>query len=79
MVHAKARDHVNLGRVVAVRLLVEVNGLELILLLLVKVSHLGKNFRISRNFGNQDVVPFESLTTHTNQLINMGDLVNDLV
>jgi len=56
-----------------------VHCLELILFLLVKVAHLGKNFRVRRNLGDQDVIPLESFTSHTNQLVNMSDLVKDLI
>ena len=79
MVHTQARDHINLGRVVAVRLLVEVDGLELILLLLVEVTHLRKNFRVRGHLRNQNVVPLEGLATHTNQLVDVSDLVDNLV
>lgn len=79
VMHTQARDHINFGRVVAVRLLVKVDGLELILLLLVKVTHLGKNLRVRGHFGDQDIVPFKGLAAHTNQLVDMGDLVDNLV
>ena len=46
VVHTQAGDHVNLGRVVSVTFLVVVDGLEFILLLLIKVAHLGEDFRV---------------------------------
>ena len=55
------------------------DGLELILLLLVKVTHLGKDLGIAWNLGDENVVPFEGFTPHSNQLINMSDLVEHLV
>jgi len=79
VVHTKARNDINLARVVAITLLVKVHRLELILLLLVKVAHLGQNLRIRRHLRDQDVVPFESLTAHADQLINVSDLVKNLV
>lgn len=79
VMHAEARDHVNLCRVVTVGLLVEMDGLELILLLLVKVAHFGEDLRISGHLGNKDVVPLEGLATHANQLVNVRNLVDDLV
>ena len=46
VMHAQARDYVDLGRVVTVALLIEVHSLELVLLLLVQVAHLGEDFGI---------------------------------
>lgn len=43
VVHTEARDNINLGRVVPEGFLVEVDGLKLILFLLVKIAHLGKD------------------------------------
>ena len=79
VVHAEARDDINLRWVVSVTLLVEVDSLELVLLLLVEVTHLGKNFRVTRHLGDEDVVPFESLASHANQLVNVSDLVEHLI
>jgi len=79
MVHTKATDDINFGGVVPVTLLIVVDSLELIRLLLVEVSHLGKNFRVSGHLGDQDVVPLEGLASHTDQFINMGNLVNNLI
>lgn len=79
IVHTKARDDINLSRVVSITFLVVVNSLELILLLLVEVTHLGKDFRVSWNLGHEDVVPFESLSSHSDKLINMSDLIDDFI
>lgn len=57
MVHAQARDDIDLGWVVPVRLLVEMDGLELILLLLVEVAHFGEDLRVTGHLRDQDVVP----------------------
>jgi len=43
MMHAQAGNNVDFCRVVPVGFLVVVNGLEFVLLLLIKVSHLGEN------------------------------------
>jgi len=66
VVHAETRDHIDLGRVVAIGLLVEVNSLELVLLLLVEVAHLRQNFRVARHFRDEDIVPLEGLATRLN-------------
>ena len=58
MVHAEARDYIDLRWIVPVALLVEVDSLELILLLLVEVAHLGQDFRVTGHLCDQDVVPF---------------------
>jgi len=79
VVHTETRDHVDFGGVVSVTFLVIVNSLKLILLLLVKVTHLCKNLRVCGHLGNEDVIPFESLSSHSDKFINMGDLVNDLI
>lgn len=42
------------------------NGLELILLLLIQIAHLGEDFRVAGYLGDQDVVPLEGLSAHTN-------------
>jgi hypothetical protein len=57
IMHSQTRDYVNLSRVVSIALLVVVNSLELILFLLVEIPHLSKDFRVSGDFGNKDVVP----------------------
>jgi len=77
--HTKATDNINFGGVVSVTFLVVVDSLEFIRLLLVKVSHLGEDFRISGYLGDQDVVPLQSLASHTDQFINVSDLVNDFI
>ena len=79
VVHAEARDHIDLRRVVPVALLVKVDSLELVLLLLVEVTHLCKDLRITRHLRDKDVVPLEGFTSHSDQLINVGDLVKHLV
>ena len=79
VVHAQARDDVDFGRVVPVALLVEMHGLELILLLLVQIAHLGENLRVRRHLSDQDVVPLQGFTAHANQLVNVRDLVKHLV
>jgi len=53
--------------------------LELILLLLVKITHLGEDLRVSWNLGHQNIVPFECLSSHTNQFVDMCNLIDDLV
>lgn len=66
VVHTETTDDVNLGRVVAIRLLVVVHSLILVLLQLVKVTHLSEDLRIRWYLGDEDIVPFESLSLHTN-------------
>ena len=46
VVHTQTRDYVDLGRVVTIALLIEVHGLELVLFLLVQVTHFGEDFGI---------------------------------
>ena len=53
--------------------------LELVLFLLVEISHFGEDFRVSWDLGDQDVVPLKSLSSHTNEFINMGNLVDNFV
>ena len=79
VVHAEAGDHVDLGGVVAVALLIEVDSLKLVLLLLVEVAHFREDLRVTGHLRDQNVVPFEGLATHTNQLVHVGDLVNHLI
>lgn len=79
VVHTKATDDINFGGVIPVTLLVVVDSLELIRLLLVEVSHLGEDFRVSGYLGDQDIVPLESLASHTDQFINMSYLINNLI
>jgi len=79
VVHAEARNDVDLRRVVPVGLLVEVHCLELVLLLLVQVAHFGEDFRVTGHLGDEDVVPLEGFTAHTDQLVNMSDLVQDFI
>ena len=79
MVHTQARDHINLRRVVPVALLIEMDSLELILLLLVQIAHLGEDLRVARHFRDQYVVPFESFTAHSDQLINVRDLIEHFI
>jgi len=79
VVHAQATDHINFRRIVPVTFLVVMDSLELIRLLLVKVSHLGKDFRVRWHLGDEDVVPFQSLTSHTDQLVHVSDLVDDFI
>ena len=79
VVHSEARDHIDLRWIVPVALLVEVDSLELILLLLVEVAHLGQDFRVTGHLSDQDVVPLEGLTTHADQLVNVSDLVQDFI
>ncbi len=64
VMHAEARYNIDLCRVVAVRLLIVMNCLELILLLLIQIAHLGEDFRVAGYLGYQDVVPLEGLSTH---------------
>jgi hypothetical protein len=75
-VHSKTRDHVDLSGIIPIGLGVEVNGLELILLLLIQVAHFSQDFTVAWYLGYQNVVPLQSLSPHTNKLINMCDLVN---
>ena len=75
VMHAKAGDNVDFGRVVSVAFLVEVNSLELVLFLLVKVAHFGENFRVRGDLSYQDIVPFEGLSAHTNEFIDVRDLI----
>ena len=79
VVHPQARDHVDLRRVVPVRLLVVVHRLELVLLLLIQIAHLCQYLRIAWHLSDQDVVPLEGLATHADQLVDMGYLVDHLV
>ena len=46
VVHTKARNDIDLGGIVAVTFLVEMHSLELVLLLLVQVAHLGENLGV---------------------------------
>jgi len=79
IVHTEARDNINLCWVVSITLLVIVNSLELILLLLVEITHLGKNLRVGWDLGDENVVPFESLSSHSNELVDMSNLVNNFI
>ena len=79
MIHTKTRNNIDFSRVVPIGLLVKVDSLKLILFLLIKVSHFCENFTIAWYFGYQDIVPLESLSSHTNKLVNMGNLVNDFI
>jgi len=79
IVHTQAGDDINLGWVVSVTLLVVVDVLELVLFLLVEVSHLSQDFRVSRDLGNQDIVPLQGLSSHTDELVHVSDLVDDLI
>jgi hypothetical protein len=79
VVHTEARDHIDLGWVVSIRLLVVVHGLEFVLLLLVEVSHLGQNIRVGWHLGDEDVVPLQGLSSHTNQFVNVSDLIDNFV
>jgi len=56
-----------------------VNSLELVLLLLVEVAHLRQNFRVTRHFRDEDIVPLEGLATRLNQLVHVSNLINDLI
>jgi len=64
--HTEAGDDINLRWVVPVTLLIEVDSLKLILLLLIKIAHLGENFRVAWNFSDENIVPLESFTSHSN-------------
>ena len=64
MVHTQARDHINFCGIVPIRLGVEVNGLELVLLLLIQIAHLSEDLTVTWYFGYQNVVPLESLASH---------------
>ena len=77
--HTQARDNIDFSWVIPVGLLVIVNSLEFILLLLVEVTHLGEDLRISWHFGHQNVVPLKSLSSHTDQLVNMSNLIDDFI
>ena len=77
--HAETRDDIDLGGVVPVGLLVVVDGLELVLLLLIQVAHLSEDLRVTRHLSDQDVVPLQGLSAHTDQLIDVCDLVDHLV
>lgn len=79
VMHAQTRDHINFGWVVPETLLVEMNCLELVLFLLVEVAHFGEDFRVARNFSYQDVVPLESFSSHSDQFIDVGNLIQHLV
>lgn len=79
IMHTEARDHIDLCWVVSVTLLVIVNSLELILLLLVEITHLGKNLRVGWNLGHENVVPLESLSSHSNELVDMSNLVDNFI
>jgi hypothetical protein len=79
IMHSEARNYVNFRWVVSETFVVVVNSLELILFLLVQVAHFGENLRVSRHFGDQDAVPFEGLSSHSDQFVHMSDLVNHFV
>ena len=79
IVHTEARDDIDLGWVVSVTLLVVVNSLELILLLLVEVTHLSEDLRVSWDLGYENVVPLEGLSSHTDKFVDMSNLVDDLI
>lgn len=53
--------------------------LEFILFLLVKITHFGKNFRVSWYLSNEDVVKFESKSSLTNKFIHMSNLIKDFI
>lgn len=46
---------------------------------MIKIAHLGKDFRITWYLRYQDIVPFDGLATHANQLVDVRDLVDHLV
>ena len=52
IVHTQARDNINFGWVVSVTLLVVMHSLELILFLLIKVTHLSQDLRVSWHFSH---------------------------
>lgn len=79
VVHSETRDYINFGWVVSVTLLVVMHGLEFVLLLLVEVAHLGQDLGVSWHFGNEDVVPLEGLSSHSDELVHVSNLVNHLV
>ena len=79
IVHTEARDDINLCWVVSITLLIIMNSLELILLLLVEVTHLGKNLRVGWHLGHENVVPFKSLSSHSNELVDMSNLVDNFI
>ena len=54
-------------------------SLELVLLLLVEIAHLGEDLRVARHFRDQDVVPLEGFTSHSDQLVHMRNLIKHLV
>ena len=55
------------------------HSLELVLLLLIQVAHLGEDLRVARHLSDQDVVPLEGLSAHADQLVHVRDLVDHLV
>ena len=77
--HTKTRNDINFSWIVSVALLIVVDSLEFILFLLVQVTHLSQNFGVRGDLGDQNIVPFESLASHTDQLIDVGNLVDDFV
>lgn len=79
IVHTEARDDINLCWVVSITLLIIMNSLELILFLLVEVTHLCKNLRVGWDLGDENIVPFEGLSSHSNELINMSNLVDNFI
>ncbi|MEN9873382.1 MAG: hypothetical protein RL186_279, partial [Pseudomonadota bacterium] len=78
-VHAQTRNDFDFGWVVSVRLLVVMHGLEFVLLLLVEIPHFGQDFRVSWHLGDQDVVPLEGLSAHSDQLVDVSNLVDHFV
>ena len=55
------------------------HSLELILLLLIQIAHLGEDLRVARHLSDQDVVPLECLSAHADQLVHVRDLVDHLI
>lgn len=55
------------------------NSLILILLQLVQITHFGKDLGVCGYLGDQNGVPLEGLSLHTNQFVDMSNLEDDLI
>jgi hypothetical protein len=53
--------------------------LELVLFLLIQIAHLGEDLRIAWYLSDEYIVPLEGLSAHSNQFVDMSDLVDHLV
>jgi len=56
-----------------------VNCLKFILFLLVQIAHFGKDLRVAGYLGDQNVVPFESFSSHSDEFVDVSNLVQNFI